>query len=193
MGESCSFTMLSLWKSRESLSYPKSEDNQQMPARSWEGFMLADMGRSYLRWQILHKLWTSCAELPPVETYMWCLMFGVLRTGRVCVLSMQAAIQQGLLYPWLLIGCRQHTLKSSLHCGLGKWSVFVLQFWEQGCCPAFGCTGYHLPLKLRPKSEGWDLALFAICKSNEKHLQGTFCWTCLENSLVFGLQEHENH
>lgn len=81
-------------KAEESLSYLAPEDNQQMPERSWKGFMLADRGRSYLGWQILQKLRTCCAELPPVETCVWCLlrMFGVLRTGRVCVLSMQAAM-----------------------------------------------------------------------------------------------------
>lgn len=125
-----------------------------------------------------------CAGLSPAKTCMWCLPreFAVLRAARACVLSVQAATGWG-----------QHTL-----CPVSAVDVGNL---ECSCTPVLSmgmlaCFWMHRASSssetLRLKSEGWDLALFATCKCDEKDFQGTFCWTCLENSLVCGLHVHQN-
>lgn len=50
-GKNCGISMLTLVKVER--SYPKSEDNQQMPEIPRAVFMLSDLGRNFLGWQLL--------------------------------------------------------------------------------------------------------------------------------------------
>lgn len=94
-----------LVKVKRSLSYPKSEDNQQMPEIPCAVFILSVLGRNFLGWHLLQRLRIQCMQndhlqnmcgtycgalqssgLP--ETVCWACC---LSCGRVCCSSMSTA------------------------------------------------------------------------------------------------------
>lgn len=73
--------------------------------------------------------------------------------------------------------CPVSTTPTSLECGFAP----ILSRGILSCFCLYVASSSSETLCMKP--DGWNLALFATRKS----LQGTFCWTCFENSLVCGL------